>query len=48
MTPVNTFRKVLKAYFNVPIEPLPDRHKIYIDDGHIHDFKDVTAAIKGG
>jgi hypothetical protein len=47
MTPVNTFRKVLRAYFNVPIENVPDRMKIYLDNGHLYEFKDVTDMIRG-
>jgi hypothetical protein len=46
MTPVNTFRKILKRHFNVPLESLPDRMKIYVDDGHIYNFMDVTDKIK--
>ena len=42
MTPVNTFRKLLKFYFNVPIEPLPNRNEIYLDSDNIYTFKDVT------
>jgi hypothetical protein len=47
LSPVNIFRKVLKSYFNVAIEPLPDRHKIYLDGSHIYDFKDVTDVLYG-
>jgi hypothetical protein len=46
MTPVNTFRKVLRTYFNVPIVNLPDRQKIYLDTQHLYEFKDVTDAIR--
>ncbi len=42
LSPVNIFRKVLKAYFNVPIEPLPDIHKVYLDSNNLYSFKDVT------
>jgi hypothetical protein len=48
MTPVNTFRKVLRNYFNVPIELLPDRLKIYIDNNHLYNFKDVTDEVHKG
>lgn len=48
MTPVNTFRKILRRYFDVPIDPLPDRMKIYVDDFHIYNFKDVTEDITRG
>ena len=47
LSPVNIFRKVLKSYFAVPIEPLPDRHKIYLDSEHLYDFKDVTDLLHG-
>lgn len=42
LSPVNIFRKVLKAYFNVPIESLPEIHKIYLDNENLYTFKDVT------
>jgi len=47
LSPVNIFRKVLKSYFAVPIDPLPDRHKIYLDSEHLYDFKDVTDVLYG-
>ena len=47
MSPVNTFRIILKYYFNVPIEPLPDRNKIYLDNGNLYTFKDVTEILYG-
>jgi hypothetical protein len=45
LSPVNIFRAVLKAYFNVPIERLPDLHKVYLDSDNLYSFKDVTAAL---
>jgi len=47
LSPVNIFRKVLKAYFNVPIEPLPDHHKVYLDSNNLYSFKDVTDSFQG-
>ena len=47
MTPVNVFRKVLRSVFNVPIEDLPDRMKIYLDNDHIYEFQDVTDSLRG-
>jgi hypothetical protein len=47
LSPVNIFRKVLKAYFNVPIETLPDLHKVYLDSNNLYSFKDVTDALRG-
>lgn len=29
ITPVNTFRLILRDYFNVAIDPLPDRLMVY-------------------
>jgi hypothetical protein len=45
-TPVNTFRKILKTYFNMPIEPLPDRNLIYLNNDAIYEFSDVTAKLR--
>jgi hypothetical protein len=47
LSPVNIFRMILKSYFNVPIEPLPDRQKIYLDSEHLYEFKDVTDYLSG-
>jgi hypothetical protein len=46
LSPVNIFRLVLKNYFNVPIEPLPDRHEIYLDNNNLYSFKDVTHILR--
>ena len=45
MTPVNTFRHVLKHYFDVPIEPLPDRSLIFESAENLYHFKDVTGEL---
>ena len=45
MTPVNTFRHVLKHYFDVPIEPLSDRSLIFESSENLYHFKDVTGEL---
>ncbi len=45
-SPVNTFRMLLKHYFDVPIETLPDRHKIYLRRNDLYSFEDVTEKIR--
>jgi hypothetical protein len=47
MTPVNTFRLILRDYFNVTIEPLPDRFMIYENESNLYNFKDVTEVLRG-
>ena len=42
MTPVNTFRIVLNAYFGTQLAMLPDRSYSYRDLAHLYDFFDVT------
>jgi hypothetical protein len=46
-TPVNTFRIVLRDYFDADLEPLPDRSFTWPDNKHLYDFKDVTDEILG-
>jgi hypothetical protein len=48
-TPVNSFRMVLREYFNVPLEPLPDREIIFESAERLYRFHDVTErlAIEG-
>ncbi len=41
-TPVNTFRMVLRHYFGVPIEDLPDRQYVYESALRIYSFHDVS------
>jgi hypothetical protein len=41
-SPVNVFRMIFRRYFDLPLEPLPDRHFIYHSDESIYDFVDVT------
>lgn len=42
ITPVNTFRLILRDYFNVAIEPLPDRLMVYESADNLYHFMDVT------
>lgn len=46
ITPVNTFRVVLKSYFNAPMELLADRNYILRDHDHLYEFTDITDKIK--
>jgi hypothetical protein len=41
-TPVNSFRTVLREYFGVPLEPLPDREVIFESAERLYRFHDVT------
>ena len=45
-TPVNTFRIILREYFDVPIDPLPDRNFVFEDNRHIYRFHDVTSVLR--
>lgn len=45
-TPVNTFRRVLMHYFDVPINELPDRNYIYESSARLYQFHDVTDKLK--
>ncbi|HRA93318.1 MAG TPA: sulfatase-like hydrolase/transferase [Aestuariivirga sp.] len=47
ITPVNTFRLVLRDYFNVEIEPLPDRMMAYENAGDLYHFMNVTETLQG-
>ena len=47
ITPVNTFRFILRDYFNVAIEPLPDRFMVYENETNLYHFKDVTEILRG-
>lgn len=44
-SPVNTFRRVLKTYFNVAIEALPDRYLVYESNANLYRFHDVSGAL---
>ncbi len=39
---VNTFRRILSAYFGVDLPALPDRSFDWPDNDHIYDFVDIT------
>jgi len=45
ITPVNTFRLILRDYFNVAIEPLPDRLMVYENAGDLYHFMNVTETL---
>jgi hypothetical protein len=44
-TPVNTFRVILRDYFKVAIDPLPDRMIVYKNANDLYSFKDVTSEV---
>ena len=46
ITPVNTFRLILRDYFNVAIEPLPDRFMVYENEANLYHFNDVTEILR--
>ena len=47
ISPVNTFRLILRDYFNVAIEPLSDRFMVYENESNLYHFKDVTEILRG-
>jgi hypothetical protein len=47
ITPVNTFRLILRDYFNVAIEPLPDRLMVYENASDLYHFMNVTEILHG-
>ena len=44
-TPVNSFRMVLREYFGVPLNPLPDRDVIFESAERLYRFQDVTDSL---
>jgi hypothetical protein len=48
VTPVNTFRLVLREYFGADLPPLPDRTYVFVDQRHLYDFVDVTERVEEG
>jgi hypothetical protein len=44
-TPVNSFRMVLREYFKVPLELLPDREVIFESAERLYRFHDVTESL---
>ncbi len=46
ITPVNTFRMILDAYFGADLPLLPDRTYIYADFDHPYRFMDVTQRLQ--
>lgn len=41
-SPVNVFRRVLRGYFGVAIEPLADRHFVFENNRNLYRFHEVT------
>ncbi|MCS6803557.1 MAG: sulfatase-like hydrolase/transferase [Acidobacteriota bacterium] len=46
ITPVNSFRVVLSAYFGATLPQLPDRSYAFVDHQHLYKFFDVTARLR--
>ncbi len=46
-TPVNTFRNILNAYFDVKLKQLPDRNYIFESNARPYHFHDVTEKLAG-
>jgi Sulfatase len=44
-SPVNSFRLVLRKYFGIPLEPLPDRQIIFESAERLYRFHDVTESL---
>lgn len=47
ITPVNSFRVFLNAYFGLDLALLPDRSYVFPDYAHLYDFTDVTRRVQG-
>ena len=47
ITPVNTFRVILREYFGADLGLLPDRSFVFIDENHLYDFVEVTDRVDG-
>jgi hypothetical protein len=45
ISPVNSFRVVLNAYFGTNLPLLPDRHYVFRDEKHLYDFTEVTDVV---
>lgn len=45
-TPVNTFRRVLRHYFDLPLADLPDRNYVFESGQRLYHFHDVTDKLK--
>lgn len=45
-TPVNTFRRLLRHYFDLPLDDLPDRNYVYESEKRLYHFHDVTDKLK--
>lgn len=45
LSPVNTFRIILREYFGLDLDDLPDRHFAFADDRHLYTFLPVDARL---
>lgn len=46
ITPMNLFRAVFNAAFDAGLPMRPDRNWVFVDQGHIYDFVDVTDRVR--
>jgi hypothetical protein len=46
ITPVNSFRVVLREYLGLTLPLLPDRNYVFRDAEHLYDFTDVTERVR--
>jgi hypothetical protein len=46
ISPVNTFRLILREYFGADLPPLPDRAFVFQDERHLYRFREVTDRIR--
>jgi hypothetical protein len=47
LSPVNTFRIVLNAYFGTQLDLLPDESYAFVDQFHLYEFFPVTDTLRG-
>jgi hypothetical protein len=45
-TPVNTFRDVLRLYFGLPLDRLPERQFVFESDANLYHFHEVTEKLR--
>lgn len=48
ITPVNSFRVVFNEFFGTELALLPDRAFVFLDEGHLYDFVEVTGRVAAG
>jgi hypothetical protein len=46
ISPVNTFRLILREYFGADLPPLPDRSFVFRDERHLYGYRDVTDRVR--